>query len=177
MTDAALESGETAPPVKKPSGKKPLIFGILGALILGGGGFFAVYSGLLDSKGGGEEAAHDPHAAVEAVLQQVSFVPIEQIVISLPREASARNLRFTGELEVAPGQAEAVAALMPRILDVLNTYLRAVDAGQRPRALPRPRASAPRCCGASRSSRAMAWCGICSSPNSFSTEEAAQWNC
>lgn len=127
MTDAALESGETAAPVKKPAGKKPLIFGILGALILGGAGFFAVYSGLLDSKGGGEEAAHDPHAAVEAVLQQVSFVPIEQIVISLPREASARNLRFTGELEVAPGEAEAVAALMPRILDVLNTYLRAVD--------------------------------------------------
>ena len=48
-------------------------------------------------------------------------------MISLPPGASARHLRFTGQLEVEPEHAAEVAQLMPRILDVLNTYLRAVE--------------------------------------------------
>jgi flagellar FliL protein len=52
---------------------------------------------------------------------------MEPIMISLPPTASARHLRFTGQLEVEPGTDEAVTEVMPRILDVLNTYLRAVE--------------------------------------------------
>ena len=49
------------------------------------------------------------------------------IMISLAPAAGARTLRFSGALEVAPESAAEVAGLMPRVLDVLNTYLRAVE--------------------------------------------------
>ena len=62
-----------------------------------------------------------------SVLGDVAFVPMDPIMISLPPGASARHLRFAGQLEVAPEHAAEVAGLMPRVLDVLNTYLRAVE--------------------------------------------------
>jgi flagellar FliL protein len=55
----------------------------------------------------------------------IAFVAMDPIMISLPPGSSARLLRFAGQLEVAPESAATVAALMPRVLDVLNTYLRA----------------------------------------------------
>jgi flagellar FliL protein len=51
---------------------------------------------------------------------------MEPIMISLPPGSSAKLLRFTGQLEVAPASAAEVKTLMPRVLDVLSTYLRAV---------------------------------------------------
>lgn len=127
MTDAAIETEEDAVPVKKSGGKLPLVLGIVGALALGGGGFYVVYSGLLGPDIAGSGGAKSHEAKIESVLKEVTFVPIEQIIVTLPPEASARNLRFLGQLEVAPGQAEAVETVMPRVVDVLNTYLRAVD--------------------------------------------------
>jgi len=59
-------------------------------------------------------------------LPQISFVPIEPIVVTVGRGGS-RQLRCRAELEVDPERTEDVALLMPRILDVLNGYLRAVD--------------------------------------------------
>jgi flagellar protein FliL len=128
MTDESADASESADSKKKSGGKKPLIFGLLAAILLGGGGFFAVYSGLV---GGGAEPPPGAHAearkVVETRLQEIAFVPIEQIIVTLPRSSGAQNLRFVGQLEVDPGQVEAVEKLMPRIVDVLNTYLRAVD--------------------------------------------------
>lgn len=127
MTDAAIETEEAEVPAKKSGGKLPLVLGIVGALVLSGAGFYVVYSGLLGPSIGGADKAKSPEAKIKSVLAEVTFVPIEQIIVTLPPEASARNLRFLGQLEVAPGQAEAVQKMMPRIVDVLNTYLRAVD--------------------------------------------------
>ena len=56
-----------------------------------------------------------------------AFVAMEPIAISLKPGSSAQALRFTGQLEVAPESAAEVAGLMPRVVDVLNTYLRAVE--------------------------------------------------
>ena len=64
---------------------------------------------------------------VAALPADTAFVPMEPIAISLAPGSSARLLRFTGQLEVAPESAAEVAGLMPRVLDVLNTYLRAVE--------------------------------------------------
>ena len=72
-------------------------------------------------------------------------------MISLPPGASARHLRFTGQLEVAPEHAAEVAALMPRVLDVLNTYLRAVEVARPRGARRRSRGCGRRCCGGCRS--------------------------
>jgi flagellar FliL protein len=47
-------------------------------------------------------------------------------MVSLGPGSSARFLKLTTQLEVAKAYAEEVTILMPRILDVLNSYLRAV---------------------------------------------------
>ena len=121
---AEAEAPQDAEPKKKKS-KLPLILGIVLALVLGGGGFYATYSGLLF--GSHQEAAEtekkpDP-------LPDIAFVPVDSVVISLGPESSSRHLRFTSQLEVAKAYAGEVTILMPRILDVLNSYLRAVEIG------------------------------------------------
>lgn len=119
---AEADAPQDAEPKKKKS-KLPMIVGLVLALVLGGGGFYATYSGLLF---GSDDVAH----AVEATpdpLPDIAFVPIEPVVISLGPTSSSRHLRFTAQLEVAKAYSGEVAILMPRILDVLNSYLRAVE--------------------------------------------------
>jgi flagellar FliL protein len=145
MADAA-EIVEDAVPAK-PRRKLGLILGVVGALALGGGGFYAVYAGHLDPTsllggGGHGGGGHGEAEGGPSVLGDVAFVPMEPIMVSLPPGASARHLRFAGQLEVAPEHAAEVAGLLPRVLDVLNTYLRAVEVRdlEEPAALARLRA-------------------------------------
>ena len=118
---AEAEAPQDAEPKKKKS-KLPLLIGLVLALALGGGGFYATYSGLLFGAGGEDHAAEE----TPDPLPDIAFVPIEPVVISLGQGAGKDHLRFTAELEVAKSYAEEVGILMPRILDVLNSYLRAV---------------------------------------------------
>jgi flagellar FliL protein len=142
MADATEIAEDAAP--AKPRRKLGLILGVVGALALGGGGYYAVYAGLLDPtsllSGGGDH--HGTAEGAPSVLGDVAFVAMEPIMISLPHGASAHHLRFAGQLEVAPEHADEVAGLMPRVLDVLNTYLRAVEVRdlEEPAALARLRA-------------------------------------
>jgi flagellar protein FliL len=122
MSDAA-DIIEVEPVEKPKKGKLALTLGLVAALALGGGGFYAIYAGLVDPAALLKHEA-EPQAAV---LDGIAFVPMEPIMISLAPGASAKHLRFSGQLEVAPEYAPEVAGLMPRILDVLNTYLRAVE--------------------------------------------------
>jgi flagellar FliL protein len=137
MADAA-EPAAIEPTEAPRRGKKGLLVGLVLGLALGGGAFYALYAGLLDVAAlmpGHEEPAGE-------VVADVAFVPMEPIMISLPPGASARHLRFTGQLEVEPKLGAEVTRLMPRILDVLNTYLRAVDVKdlEQPAAIARLRA-------------------------------------
>ena len=132
MTDAA-------PPAEKPkSGKKALIFGALLALLGAGGGFYATFSGLIL---GAPAAVEAPELVVPAGPIG-TFVRIEPITVNMHAAGVTRHLRFGAQLEVTPAHADEVARLMPRILDVLNTYLRAVDSHEleEPAALLRLRA-------------------------------------
>ncbi|MEO0912206.1 MAG: flagellar basal body-associated FliL family protein [Pseudomonadota bacterium] len=133
ITDPDAEA-EDAPP---KSGLKGLLVAIVGALVAGGLGFAATYIGLLDGVlgGGGEKDA----AKME---MSVSFVPMEPIIVSLGPRARAETLKFTAQLEVVPEYAENVQMMLPRIQDVLNTFLRAVEESelQDPGALPLLRA-------------------------------------
>jgi flagellar FliL protein len=117
MTDSA-----TITPPRK--GRMPLVAGVLAALALGGGGFYATYTGLLAGHGAGADA---PHAEP---LPDVMFLPIDPFVISLGPGANARHLRFSAQLEVASPHLEETRHVLPRILDVLNSYLRAVGTEQ-----------------------------------------------
>lgn len=119
----AEQDAEEAP---KKKSKLPLILGLVLALALGGGGFYAAYSGLLPIGGSGHAAAE----AEVAPLPEVAFVPIAPLVITLSPDSISRYLRFSGQLEVPLNYAPDVEKLMPRVLDVLNSYLRAVDSRQ-----------------------------------------------
>ncbi len=131
VTDAVLVEAKP-----RKGGRKGLIFGLVAGLTLGAAGFYSVWSGMIDpsallgggagsqgeSGGLGEDAA-----AGSAYLSEFAFVAMEPIMISLPPGSAARHLRFTGQLEVEPAYSSEVSMLMPRILDTLNTYLRAVE--------------------------------------------------
>ncbi|MEM9343322.1 MAG: flagellar basal body-associated FliL family protein [Pseudomonadota bacterium] len=119
MTDASVE-GEDPP--KKKGMMMPLLIGVVLAAVGGGGGFFAVSSGLI--AGGGETAEASDMS--EAEMKKAVFVPLEPILVSFGRDGQ-RHLRFQAQLEVKPGYEDDVTNLLPRITDVLNGYLRAVD--------------------------------------------------
>lgn len=121
-------------PVKKKKSKLPLIIGLVLALAGGGGGFFAVYSGMILGDGGedhaeapeGDHAENDGHSG-SMEMPDVAFVPLDPMVISLPSNSGARHLRFTAQLEVPNDAASDVERLKPRVMDVFNSYLRAVE--------------------------------------------------
>ncbi len=115
--DAALEA-----PKKKSL--LPLLIGLVLMLVLGGGTFYAVYSGLLF--GTKNATAESKEKAGQA---QVSFVALDPMVISLG-DSGTRHLRFSAQLEVQPGREGEAEQLKPRVMDVLNGYLRAVDIAQ-----------------------------------------------
>ena len=121
MSDEEPDTEEE--PAKKS--KKPMLIGLILALLGGGGGFYATWSGMIL---GGESHAEEEHAEEEMpAAPTTAFVPVEQLVISLNNASRARHLVFRAELEVPQNHAEEVQTLLPRVVDVLNSYLRALD--------------------------------------------------
>ncbi len=139
MTDVALAEAE-APP--KTGGKLGLILGLALALALGGAGFFVTYSGMIALPFGGAGRTGEVEAARKPDLPPVGFVPLDPITVSLGPGANARHLQFTAQLEIDPAQEAQVRLLIPRVLDVINTYLRAVEIAdlENPAAMSRLRA-------------------------------------
>lgn len=135
MADAATVEDEDAP----KSSKMPLILGLVLMLIGGGGGFYATWSGLLF---GGESEEPKVEASREDKAPAVQFVPLDPITVSLPQGSAQSHLRFRAELEVTREYASDVEAVLPRVIDVLNGYLRAIEANDitNPSALTRLRA-------------------------------------
>ncbi len=115
--------GEEAPQKKS---KKGLIIGLVLAMVLGGGGFFAVYSGLVLAPATEEQVEEEAEAAVMDI-PAVAYVELDPLVISLGRSGNNKHLRFRASLEVEPAYADDVTTLRPRVVDVLNSYLRAVE--------------------------------------------------
>ncbi len=159
---AEEQAADPAAAPKKRS-KLPLLIGLVLMLVLGGGGFYATYSGLLfgakgeaaAAEGGGHGAAakgasgHGSSGggsghgeAAGGALGDVEFVTIPPLIITLDPSARSSHLRFAADLEVDRSKAALVTKLMPRVLDVLNGYLRAVQVSdlEDPAALMRLRA-------------------------------------
>ena len=148
MTDAPDPADEDEPPKKK---SKALLFGLIGAVVLGGGAFYGVFSGMIPLPFGGDEsvveAKEDPAEPAKdefsnPVDTAAAFVPIEEMIISLGPEVSAKHLKVQVSIEVEPGTEGDVQSISPRIADVLNTYLRAIDGTELedPRSMTRMRA-------------------------------------
>ena len=131
--------------------KKPLLIGAALMALSGAGAFAAVSMGLVPGLGGGDaeaaEAGSDDHAADDhgkgshgaaagdhgegshgaAGAGGVAFVPVEPITLTLGTGSERAHLRFTAQLEVPAGRVEAVQAMMPRVIDVMGGYLRALE--------------------------------------------------
>ena len=127
---AATDTSDDSDDAKVRS-KLPLLLGLLLATVLGAAGFFLAYNRLLPGvvlggAPGSESAGTAATAAGPAEGRAPSFVPIDPMVISLGTSGRGRHLKFSAEMEVVPGLEQRVQALMPRILDVLNGYIRAV---------------------------------------------------
>lgn len=122
MSEAPAET-EEAPP---PKSKKPMIIGLVLMLLMGGGGFYAVQSGMILGDKSDAEEDHAETPAAEA-LPDIGFVPIEPLTVSLGPETGGKFLRLTSQVEVEKAHLEEVTMLLPRIMDVMNGYLRAVD--------------------------------------------------
>lgn len=115
------------------SSKLPMIIGLVLALAGGGGGFFAVQSGLLGGTTGasGHDSADAAHATDDHVetspLADVAFIEVPPLLVSLNPNAHAKHLRFRASLEVPKAYASEVESILPRVQDVLNSYLRALE--------------------------------------------------
>jgi flagellar FliL protein len=114
----------------KKGGMLGLVIGGVLMLGLGGGAFYAVYSGAIPTPD--RQAAADSHAEEAAhggsdAAPLPAFLPMAPILVTLGKGDELRQLQLTAQLEVAPDRLADVTALTPRVLDVLNTYLRAVD--------------------------------------------------
>lgn len=109
--------------------KLPLILGLVLFLAAAGGGFYATFSGTLSiaSLMGGEKADGEEDIAM-AAASRPTFFPLGETIIPLGPDAEAEFLLMTSEIEIDPKDLEAFEALMPRIQDLFNTYLRAVEA-------------------------------------------------
>lgn len=122
------EPEEDAP---RKGSKLPLILGLVLALAGGGGGFYAVYSGMVlgGESGDHSEGEHGEDHAPPVIgdLPDVAYLEVTPLVVSLGEGATGAHLRFSAQLEVGAGHEGEVAQVMPRVVDVLNSYLRALD--------------------------------------------------
>lgn len=124
MQMAETENTEEEAP-KKPS-KLPLIIGLVLALAGGGGGFFAVYSGMILGNEAPPEMVEDLHEEPMDNMPDVAFVAVEPMIISVGGAHGSEHLRFRAQLEVPSKYQSDVEQLLPRVVDVLNGYLRAL---------------------------------------------------
>ncbi len=122
MADMTAE----APGAPKRS-RLPLIAGLVLALAGGGGGFFAVQSGMLGGADFHKTEASSNEIANVLPLPNLAFVEVPPLVVSLGPGAGARHLRFRASLEIPADYQSEITALLPRVQDVLNSYLRALE--------------------------------------------------
>ena len=122
---------------RRHGGWKLLAIAALLAVATGGGVFHGVRSGALplpflerwfaEAAGSGLEGAPETVSAATAAYSPGAYVRLDPLVVSLGREARADHLKVSLVIEVAPGRESEVEAAKPRLLDVLNVFLRAVD--------------------------------------------------
>lgn len=120
MTDATSEEVETP----KAASKLPLILGVVLALA----GAAAGYLGVAKFMGKGAESApvakEDPGPDP---LPDIAYVAMDPLLVSLMEDRVSKHLRFRAQLEVNADYLSDVELIMPRIVDVLNGYLRALE--------------------------------------------------
>ncbi len=122
MSDTDTPTDDTP----KKSSKLPMILGVVLALLGGGAGFYATWSGMLL---GGDSEAATKEVPEKEKGPDVAYVSVDPVIISLGESSRSRHLQFRAELEVPAAHKEDVKKLLPRVVDVFNSYLRALEPG------------------------------------------------
>lgn len=123
MTDVTADDSEAT---EKP-GKKGLIVGIILAAIGAAGGYVLTSPGLSPLGGKAENADHENKEKTPVKeLPEIGFVDLPPVIVSV-NTGDSRHLRFHAQLEVNAPYISDVEKLQPRIMDVLNGYLRAIE--------------------------------------------------
>lgn len=120
------EAVEEAP--KKPSPLKILIPAAISAVVLGGvaaGVAFVMTGEKADCVGASEDMAHGEK--ITRNYDDIAFVNLDPLVISLGPNANSQYLKVSITLETFGAEQKKIEHLVPKFRDVLNTYLRAVD--------------------------------------------------
>lgn len=128
MADASTDNAKG--PSKKS--KAPILMSGALALVGASAGFFAVESGSVATNpfsGHGVENHGDPGAHDQAGhdIGAIEFVQVPAIVVSYTAGGRREVLRFAAQLEVEDARKSDVENVLPRIVDVLNGYLRALE--------------------------------------------------
>lgn len=122
------EKEETEEAPAKPSALKILLPAGISAIVLGG-----VAAGVaFVMSGPDEECVASDNSAAHAKMEtkrydEVAFVNLEPLVVSLGPNASSQYLKISVTLETNVSDQKQVEHFIPKFRDVLNTYLRAVD--------------------------------------------------
>jgi flagellar FliL protein len=113
-------------PVPKPT-KLPMLVTLLMAILGAAGGFLAIQMGLLTSGSQRIQVAPPEVATTSGSKADFAYVPVDPLLVTLAGGSGTRHLRFRAQLEVASKHESDVVAVLPRVVDVLNSYLRALE--------------------------------------------------
>jgi len=119
MSDSSVELGN-----QTKSSRLSLLIGLFLAVFGAAAGYFAVANELIqivDTK-----TVEEPAESYSS-LPDFQFVELDPIVISLRDGNGPQHLRFAAQLEVDATEKGVVEEIRPRIVDVLNGYLRALE--------------------------------------------------
>ena len=120
-----MVDSKTDPEVfQKPSYKPLLIISFILSLALGFGAFYTIQY-LYPSNA---ESTHESPVTNQTYdSDDFAFVPLDTIIISFGKGAEKSHLRLRAQLEVPSSQQHKVEQLTPRVTDVLNTFLSALE--------------------------------------------------
>jgi flagellar protein FliL len=128
LDDMISEDGEDAP--KKASPVKAILSSLGIAALLAGVSAGIIFVSPFGKQSGecvAAEGAAEQHEKKTVSYEDIEFVNLDTLVISLGPNAKADYLKISISLETTHEFAKTAEHLQPRFRDVLNTYLRAVD--------------------------------------------------
>ena len=116
MSDVLTESEVP----EKSNSKASVLIGVALAIAGAAGGYVTT------SSMSGAPAASAKSEPVKD-FGDLAFLPLEPMTVSIGPPSDGRYLRFRAELEVMATHRSDVASVLPRVVDVMNTYLRSIS--------------------------------------------------
>jgi flagellar FliL protein len=108
----------------KPKKSKAMLFGMIAALLMGGGGAFATYSGMVTLPFGGKSESSSGNAM--SVKDEAVYVELDPILVDLGRGGRSGRLRVSLIIETTSAKRSDIDNRKYQIGDTLYSFLRAV---------------------------------------------------